>query len=170
MQLRQEVFDHRAGIYAVVHAAFCQADPVQEPGEVALVQNLFACEQYDPAFSIIALDEEVVIGHVIATWGRVDGRHPLLGVGPLAVAPEYQQRGVGSILMQAIHDRAQERGLPGIVLLGHVDYYRRFGYEPAIARGIIPSDTGWAQNFMVKVLDEQRLPTGQYRYAEPFGC
>lgn len=170
MQVRQETFDDRAGVYAVAHAAFANFDPSIEPAEVGLLQELFDCPAYDPVFSIVALDESAVIGHVIASWGSVDGQYPLLGLGPLAVAPEYQHRGVGSILMQDIHDRAQQRNLAGIVLLGHVDYYRRFGYEPASDHGIIPSDAAWGENFMVKVLDPHRLPAGNYRYAAPFGC
>ncbi|WP_431711789.1 GNAT family N-acetyltransferase [Glutamicibacter uratoxydans] len=170
MEVRQEEFDDRAGVYAVVHAAFASGDQTIEPPEVGLLQKLFTCQDYDPQFSLVALDENVVIGHVIASWGTLDGKHRLLGLGPLAVAPEYQQRGVGSILMQAIHDRAKERELPGIVLLGHIDYYRRFGYEPASAHGITPSDQGWGEHFMVKVLNAQTLPTGAYRYSEPFGC
>lgn len=170
MHVRQEIFDDRAGVYAVAHAAFASGDQTIEPAEVGLLQNLFDCPQYDPDFSMIALDEEAVIGHVIASWGSINGQLPLLGLGPLAVAPEYQHRGVGSILMQAIHDRAKERGLPGIVLLGHIDYYRRFGYEPAQSRGILPSDPHWGDHFMVKVLDADALPVGPFRYAEPFGC
>jgi len=169
MHLRQEVFDDRAGIYALVHAAFSAGDPIQEPAEVSLLQSLFTCPDYDPSYSLVATDGNTVIGHVIATWGRV-GSQPLLGLGPLAVAPEYQHRGVGSILMQEVHDRAQDGGLAGIVLLGHIGYYRRFGYEPAMARGIVPSDASWGDHFMVKVLDEEKLPGGEFRYAAPFGC
>lgn len=168
MHIRGEVFDDRAAVYAVTHAAFAGIDPMVEPEEVSLLQELFDCENYDPRFSILALDGTAVIGHVIATWGRV-GEEPMLGLGPLAVAPEYQHRGVGSILMQSIHDQAEAESLSGIVLLGSPAYYRRFGYEPAQARGINPSDRSWGEHFMVRVFDGRKLPTGNYQYAKPFG-
>lgn len=168
MRIRPEVFDDRAAVYAVTHAAFAGLDPMVEPEEVGLLQRLFDCEQYDSRFSIIAMDDTVVIGHVIATWGEIDGE-PLLGLGPLAVAPEYQHRGVGSILMQEIHDQAEAECLSGIVLLGAPAYYRRFGYEPAQARGISPTDNSWGEHFMVRVFNDEQLPSGTYRYAKPFG-
>ncbi|WP_313814703.1 N-acetyltransferase [Glutamicibacter sp.] len=169
MQIRPEVYDDRAAVYAVTHAAFAGLDPMVEPEEVGLLQQLFDCDGYDSRFSIIARDGATVIGHVIATWGSV-GQEPLLGLGPIAVAPEYQHRGVGSILMQQMHDAAQEAGLSGIVLLGSPAYYHRFGYETATEYGIHPSDPGWQEHFMVRVFDKDNLPAGDYRYAEPFGC
>ena len=169
MQIRSEVFDDRAAVYALTHAAFAGLDPMVEPEEVGLLQQLFDCQSYDPRFSLIALDGTAVIGHVIATWGNV-GEQPLLGLGPLAVAPEYQHRGVGSFLMQQIHDAAEAAQLPGIVLLGAPGYYSRFGYETATNRGINPSDPGWNEHFMVRVFDADNLPQGNYRYAAPFGC
>ncbi|MGX1748802.1 GNAT family N-acetyltransferase [Glutamicibacter protophormiae] len=169
MQIRPESFDDRAAVYAVTHAAFTGIDPMVEPEEVGLLQQLFDCAGYDARFSIVALDDAVVIGHVIATWGKI-GRQPMLGLGPLAVAPEYQHRGVGSILMQQIHDAAESAQLSGIVLLGSPGYYHRFGYEPASRHGIIPSDPTWGEHFMVRVFDRDALPRGDFRYASPFGC
>ncbi|MFJ2617976.1 GNAT family N-acetyltransferase [Glutamicibacter sp. NPDC087344] len=169
MQIRPESYDDRAAVYAVTHAAFAGLDPMVEPEEVGLLQKLFDCDAYDSRYSLVALDGSAVIGHVIATWGQVEGR-PLLGLGPIAVAPEYQHRGVGSILMQHIHDRAEEAHLSGIVLLGSPAYYHRFGYETSSERGIYPSDPAWGEHFMVRVFDAASLPTGNYRYAEPFGC
>lgn len=170
MQIRQEVFDDRAGIYAVTHAAFSKGDHLVEPMEVGLVQQLFDCEGYSPTFSLVATNGNTVIAHVIATWGTVAGRHKLLGLGPLVVAPEYQNKGAGTALMQAIADRAESEHVAGIVLLGATAYYTRFGYEPAVARGIFPSDPEWGDNFMVRVFNERTLPSGTYRYAAPFGC
>ncbi|MDV2975738.1 UNVERIFIED_CONTAM: N-acetyltransferase [Actinomycetes bacterium ARC8] len=168
MRIRPEVFDDRAAVYAITHAAFAGIDPMVEPEEVGLLQQLFECDQYDNRFSIVALDDTTVIGHVIATWGAVNGE-PLLGLGPLAVAPEYQHRGVGSILMQEIHDRAERESISGIVLLGAPGYYSRFGYEAAQPRGIHPSVPSWGGHFMVRVFDDNCLPRGDYRYAKPFG-
>lgn len=170
MQIRQEVFDDRAGIYAVTHAAFSKGDHLVEPKEVGLVQQLFECDGYSPTFSLVATNDKTVIAHVIATWGTIDGKHKLLGLGPLVVAPEFQSKGAGTALMQAIADRAESEHVAGIVVLGANGYYKRFGYEPAMARGIFPTDPAWGDNFMVRVFNDRALPTGRYRYAAPFGC
>ncbi|GAB3621005.1 N-acetyltransferase [Glutamicibacter endophyticus] len=170
MQIRDEVFDDRAAVFALTHAAFAGTDPVAEPAEVDLLRNLFTDPGYDPHYSLVAVDTPVVIGHVIATWGSIDDSKPVLGVGPVAVSPEYQRNGVGSMLMQTLHDRVQAQGLPGIVLLGDPKYYGRFGYEPAAKYGIVPSDPSWGDYFMVRVFDEATLPAGNFRYAAPFAC
>src|SRR5690606_3778701 len=59
MQIRPESFDDRAAVYAVTHAAFTGIDPMVEPDEVGLLQQLFDCAGYDARFSIVALDDAV---------------------------------------------------------------------------------------------------------------
>jgi putative acetyltransferase len=57
-------------------------------------------------------------------------------VGPVAVVPDRQRQGIGSALMHAAIGLATERGEPVLCLLGHADYYPRFGFEPARGIGI----------------------------------
>lgn len=117
----------------------------------------------------MALVEDRIVGHVIATRGWLDGDIPLLGLGPIAVDPEFQGQGIGAALLSEIRDRATAAGERAIVLLGHTTYYPRFGYVPAIPVGIIPSDVAWGDHFMVLALGENELPRGKFIYATPFG-
>ncbi|MFL4474421.1 GNAT family N-acetyltransferase [Paeniglutamicibacter sp. MACA_103] len=169
MRFRSEEPADRQDIHRLTMRAFADPDSEKEPGEAALLAELYECEGYLPEYSVVAEIGGRVVGHAIATRGWLDGDIPLLGLGPLSVDPAHQRRGVGVGLMAEIRDRAARDGERAIVLLGHIEYYNRLGYEPAIPNGIIPSDPSWGEYFMVLNLSEMPLPKGNFRYAEPFG-
>lgn len=169
MLLRSEIPDDRPAIGKIVSKAFADPATPGEPGEVALLEALYACDEYIDRFSVVALVDGEIVGHAIATRGWLDGNIPLLGLGPIAVDPEHQGRGIGGALLTEIRERATASGEQAIVLLGHTGYYPRFGYVPAIPAGILPSDLGWADHFMVLALDDRELPRGTFTYAAPFG-
>ena len=107
------------------------------------------------------------MGYAVATWGDLDGA-PVLGIGPIAVAPTFQRSGVGSSLMRELLRRAVERGERVVVLLGDPAYYGRFGFVPASRFGIV-ADPAWAEYFQACALAaEADVPSGTYTYAEPF--
>jgi putative acetyltransferase len=54
-----------------------------------------------------------------------------MGLAPMAVLPEFQRQGVGSGLVQAGIEILRESKCPFIIVLGHPEYYPRFGFEPA---------------------------------------
>lgn len=101
--------------------------------------------------SIVAEDGAgAIVGHVLLSEGDLvaDGvARRIWMLGPVAVAPAQQRRGIGTALMRAAIALATERGKPVICLLGHASYYPRFGFEPARAIGIEPprpwSDANW---------------------------
>lgn len=169
MLLRTEEASDRPSIGEVVARAFADETHPGVPGEVALLEQLYGCEEYMQQFSVAALVDERIVGHAIATRGWLDGDIPLLGLGPIAVDPEFQGRGIGGALLNEIRDRATAEGERAIVLLGHQEYYPRFGYVPAIPAGIIPSDKSWGDHFMVLQLGGKSLPRGKFIYATPFG-
>ncbi|PQZ92189.1 GNAT family N-acetyltransferase [Arthrobacter sp. MYb227] len=169
MLLRTEELEDRPAISKLVARAFADQAKGGEPGEVALLEQLYACDEYIQQFSVVALVEDQIVGHVIATRGWLDGDVPLLGLGPIAVDPEFQGKGIGGALLNEIRDRAIAAGERGIILLGHTTYYPRFGYVPAIPAGIIPSDVSWGDHFMALQLGDKELPQGKFIYAAPFG-
>jgi len=66
-------------------------------------------------------------------------------LAPVSVLPEYQKMGIGGQLIRAGHQKAKELGFQSAILLGHPEYYPRFGYKPASSFGIktripLPSD------------------------------
>lgn len=79
------------------------------------------------------------MGHVLlskVTIVSANGTHTVLSVAPLSVLPEFQRRGIGGMLLREAHQRASALGYGGVLLLGHEDYYPRFGYKKASAFGI----------------------------------
>jgi len=115
-----------------------------------------------PGLSIVAATSDgEVVGHVLLSRCHVD-ETPVLSLGPVAVLPAYQGLGVGSAVILAGLSEARARGEHLVILLGHVDYYPRFGFRPAADFGIDGPITGPA--LMVLPLDDQPVRPGTIRY------
>ena len=100
-----------------------------------IVEKLRPSEAYIPELSLVAELDGEVVGHVILSRARL-GDGEALALGPIGVAPEHQRRGVGSALMHAAIERARELGHGVVVLLGHPEYYPRFGFVHAPTLGM----------------------------------
>ena len=106
--------------------------------------------------SLVAIVEGKIVGHILyspATIGGLDG----VALGPMAVHPDFQGKGIGSKLVEEGNARMKKEGCPFVIVLGHADYYPRFGFTPAGNFGIscewnVPDDV-----FMILVLDEARM-------------
>lgn len=163
---REQILALTAAAFAISPATGLPADG--EPVEVELLRQLFDCEEYLPEFSVVAVLDGEVVGHVISTRGWVDD-HKLLGLGPIGVTPRLQRHGIGTALMNETVLRANAAGESGIALLGSTDYYPRFGFVPATSLGVLPPEQTWGDLF-------QLLPLavwpggvhGTFRYAAPF--
>ena len=165
---REQPSDHHA-VREVVRAAFAdQAPPGAEPVEIGLLDALRADHGWIPELSMVAVLDDEVVGHVVCTRAHV-GAEPALGLGPLAARPELQRQGIGSALMHAVLGAADALGEPLVVLLGHLDYYPRFGFRPAVDYGITPPVAEWGAHFQARPLTAYR-PTirGEFEYAKPF--
>lgn len=106
------------------------------PMEAGLVDRLRDAAQ--PVISMVAVDVEKVVGHVLFS-PVVLSEHDylrIMGLAPMAVAPEYQRKGVGSALVRAGLERCKALGYGAVVVLGHPEYYPRFGFVPAARFGV----------------------------------
>ncbi len=95
----------------------------------------------------------------------------ILGLAPMAVLSRYQRRGIGSGLVEQGLKLLREQGCPFVIVLGHPEYYPRFGFIPASQRKITCQWNGVPREaFMVLVLDEDAMPKagGEARYMEEF--
>jgi putative acetyltransferase len=158
-----------AAITAVELAAF------PTDAEAKLLDALRASGDYDPARSLVAEVEGEVVGHCLltgATLERSDGSRiagRVVALGPVAVAPAWQSRRIGTKLMHAALERCVEEGWAAVVLLGHPTYYPRFGFGTARAQGLRPPEP-WPDEAWMAC----RLPAwtpddvGVVRYAQPF--
>jgi putative acetyltransferase len=168
--IRRETTADIPGIRAVHTAAFAGPDARGAvPAEAGLVDALRAGDAWLPALSLVAAEPGgTVAGHVVCTRAHVDGV-PALGLGPLGVHPGAQRRGVGQALMHAVLGAADALDEPVVVLLGHRDYYPRFGFRPAAEYGIVPPDPAWETHFQVRPLTAYRPSIrGVFAYAPPF--
>jgi putative acetyltransferase len=129
-EVRPEDSAHASQVRRVNEQAFGR------PGEAALVDTLRGGHD---SLSLVAVSAATVVGHILFTPVRIetiDGTFPATGLGPMAVAPEWQRRGVGTALVRAGVETCRLRGDEAIVVLGHPDFYPRFGFVRASTRGL----------------------------------
>ena len=166
---RERPVDH-AAVHALHAAAFRPPGtrPDADVVEARLVDELREDAGFLPHLSLVATDGGAVVGHVIATRGRLETLGvPALGLGPLGVLPAAQGRGVGTVLVHALLAVAEAADERLVALLGAPGYYRRFGFVAAATVGVAAPDPAWGEHFQARWLGDRRTE-GTFRYADPF--
>jgi putative acetyltransferase len=135
LAIRPELPSDHEAVYRVHEQAFGRMV------EADLAQRVRETLEFIPELSLVAERDGEVVGHVMfsVAW-VVDGeaRTEVIAVGPVGVLPGHQRRGIGSRLVEAGVARARELGYRAVLLLGHPEYYPRFGFRPAEEFGILP--------------------------------
>lgn len=90
-------------------------------------------KQADPIISLVAEVSGEVVGHIMFSPVTLSGQPNLkvMGLAPMAVTPVNQNKGIGSALIPAGLDQCKKLGFVAVVVLGHPDYYPRFGFSPS---------------------------------------
>jgi len=103
------------------------------PEIVEMVSNLLADPSAKPLLSLVAVDNEQLIGHILFTRAQVGSSDQVLSVilAPLAVAPERHSQGIGGLLIEGGLTILAERGVHLVFVLGHPGYYPRHGFKTA---------------------------------------
>ena len=161
IEIREESPDDIAAIREVNRLAFGQGlegqvvDALRANGGVVL--------------SLVAVSDGKIVGHILYSPAVV-GAFRGAALGPMAVLPDYQRQGLGSQLVTTGNRRIGEAGHPFVIVLGHPQFYPRFGFTPASARSIrcqwdVPDDV-----FMVLILDSTKTEgmTGLAQYRSEF--
>jgi putative acetyltransferase len=114
--------------------------------EARLVRAIRASDRFVPELSLVAEDDGRVVGHALLSYVDLDGGR-VLSLAPMGVLPDFQRRGIGGQLIRAALDRARDRGEDLVVLVGHPQYYPRFGFTRARTLSIEPPrdfpDAAW---------------------------
>ncbi|MEU9252124.1 bifunctional class I SAM-dependent methyltransferase/N-acetyltransferase [Streptomyces sp. NPDC048270] len=161
---RPEAPADAAAVRAVNLAAF------ETPLEADLVDALRADEAWVPGLSYVAeAPDGSVAAHALLTVCRVDGARAL-ALAPVAADPALQRSGAGSSVVRAVLAAAKERGESLVLVLGHPEYYPRFGFVPASRFGIRAPFEVPDEAMMALVLDDSvPVPAGTIGYPAPFG-
>lgn len=152
LTIRREQPKDIEGIYNVEKDAFDRTD------EADLINRL---RDLDVIWlSHVALMGEEIVGHALYTMVKVtdgDSMRQFPALGPLAVASKYQRQGIGGALMRVGLREARARAYSMMFVVGHPEYYSRFGFEPAKPLGFTSDyveDEGPHEHFMVAMFDE----------------
>ena len=100
--------------------------------------------------SLVAEVDGRVIGHIAFSPVRIsDGTRNWYGLGPVSVLPEYQRQGIGKALIREGLSRLKDMNAQGCCLVGHPDYYRKFGFKniPGLVHEGVPQDVFFALSF-----------------------
>ena len=164
MLIRAEKENDRDAVYTVNASAF------ESPSEANLVDALL--EQAQPVVSLVAEDNGEVVGHIMFSPVSLS-EYPdlkLMGLAPMAVAPEHQRKGIGSALVRAGLEQCKQLGFAAVVVLGHPEYYPRFGFLPSSRFGIDSEYEVPEEVFMAKELQPGALSgkTGRVKYHAAF--
>jgi len=164
MQIDKEREDDHAAVHALNAAAF------ETESEADLVDALR--DQAEPLVSLVARERGEIVGHILLSPVRLanDSDGLIMGLAPMAVAEEMRGRGVGSALAQSGINACRELGAGAIVVLGHPDYYPRFGFRPASGFGLaseydVPDDVFMALELVPGFLDGKQ---GTIKYHAAF--
>ena len=148
IEIREERPEDFAAIRMVNQEAFAQDQ------EANIVDALRA--NGAAMLSLVAIADGTLVGHIM--YSPVDvGEVTAVALGPMAVLPAHQRRGIGSRLVEAGTALLAHAGLPAILVVGHPAFYPRFGFRPASQFGVrcewpVPDDV-----FLLMVLDEARM-------------
>lgn len=172
IHIRQETEKDHEAVHELVRLAFLNADYAGHD-EHYLVERLRHSQAFIPELSIAAEMAGEIVGHILFTELVIENNNERTGslsLAPLAVLPGYQKLGIGSRLVVDGLSIAKRLGYNSVIVVGHPDYYPRFGFKPANNWGIrAPFDVP-DEVFMARELHEGalRFVTGTVLFPKEF--
>jgi len=106
--------------------------------EAKLIEDLRKTKKFVSALSLVAEDYERIIGHILFYPVKIKGEQEfdILSLAPVSVLPDHQNMGVGSKMIEEGLRNAEILGFRSVLVIGHPNYYPKFGFEPAKKWGI----------------------------------
>jgi putative acetyltransferase len=160
--IRNETQDDVCAIAEVTIAAFKTLE-ISNHTEQFIIEALRAAKAL--TVSLVAEMGGRVIGHIAFSSVAIsDGTPNWYGLGPVSVLPEHQRQGIGKALIQEGLSRLKDMNAQGCCLVGHPDYYRKFGFKnmPGLVLEGVPQEVFFALSF------DGRTPKGTVTFHEGF--
>lgn len=168
LTIRAEQIGDFKQVHHVITEAFKTAEH-SDGNEAELVNKLRESLSFIPELSLVAIADDIIVGHILFTKAYVNTT-TVLALAPLSVLPEYQNQDIGQALIRQGHKIAQKLGYRYSVVLGHAKYYPKIGYIPASRYGINAPFEIPEENFMAICFDKQNLQlNGTIKYDDAFG-
>jgi putative acetyltransferase len=164
--IRDEIPEDYRAVHQVNEQAFGR------PEEADLVDALRKSHQ--PHISLVAEVEGRIVGHIFFSTVQIESEASAtaaLGLAPMAVLPKFQNQGIGSALVRRGLEECRSIGHEVVVVLGHPEYYPRFGFVPAKQKGLSCEYSVPDEVFMALELREGALSgrKGLVKYGPEFG-
>ena len=135
--------------------------------EAAIVEGVRA--EGESLVELVYEEAGEVVGHILFSRMKTAPERRFAGLGPVAVAPSAQRRGIGDALCRAGIEMVRELGADAIVVLGHPDYYPRFGFSGASARRIASPYAGNPAFMAMELVPGALAQTLRADYPTAFG-
>ncbi|CAD0220767.1 N-acetyltransferase [Chryseobacterium sp. D764] len=170
---KEEEKDHKK-VFSLVEEAFRDMEH-SDHQEQFLVEKLRLSSAFIPELSLVAEDGNgEIAGHILFTKITIEGdgeSFQSLALAPVSVKPEFKNQGIGGKLILQGHHIAKELGYESVILIGHENYYPRFGYKKTSNFGIsfpfdIPEENGMAVELIKDGLKNKK---GVVKYPQEFG-
>jgi predicted N-acetyltransferase YhbS len=170
--IRQELIEDYHKTEELVELAFLHED-FSDKTEHKLVHRLRKSDAFMPELSLVAVEEEEIIGHILLSRIEIvneDSKVGSLALAPVSVSPAHQSKGIGSKLIAAVLNKSAELGFKSVIVLGHKDYYPKFGFKPASFWNIKAPFEVPDELFMAMELNEGALKDtcGMVKYSSAF--
>ena len=165
IRIRSELPEDVEAIYSLNQEAF------EGTAEANLVNNLRTSNAM--TLSLVAIKNNEIVGHIAFSPVTIESDQTTVnavGLAPMAVSPEFQRSGIGSQLVEEGLNRIRTAGYDLVIVLGHPEYYPRFGFVPAKKYGIRWEQDVPEEAFMIKELREGALKEvrGTVKYRPEF--
>ena len=168
LEIRQENITDYEQVYNIIKTAFETAEH-SDGNEQDLVVTLRKSKSFIPELSLVAVDENRIIGYILFTKVKI-GDSTELALAPLSVLPEYQRRGIGTSLIKEGHRIAKQLNYNYSIVLGSNKYYSKLGYVPASKYNIkAPFDVEDEYFMAIKLNENTKTIKGIVKYDEAFG-
>lgn len=162
---REEAKDYKK-VCEVTRSAF------QQETECKLIEKIRKGKHFVPELSLVAEVDHEIVGHILFSRITIvgDSVFESLALAPMAVIPEFQKQGIGTKLIKKGIEEAKELGFNSIIVLGHKDYYPKFGFTRASNWGIkcpfeVPDEAFMAIELTERAFEDK---AGTVKYPDEF--